>query len=240
MWQTSKGILLKKTPYSDNKYILKIFTLHEGTGSYSVTVSESRKSASLRSVIGQPLPMIEFTYYNKASAEIRTLKSVHIDYPYKRIPHEMVRQAIAVFMNELILQTIKLPLQDEKMYSFLRQSLLFLDEETLHSANFPVWFAIRLALQLGIAPKNNKVEAGSTFDLISGKFVSDQGLPGVTLSEDLSSTLSYFMSAENPPGIVISKKDRMTMLNFMLDYLTFHADFQLRLKSADILSLIFQ
>ncbi len=240
MWLSCRGIFLKKIQYSDNKYLLKILTENEGVGTFSVRVPDAKKSSNIRSSIGQPLAFVEFLCYNKSSAEIRAIRNIQIDEAYIYIPHDMVRQTMAIFVNELILQTIQLPLQDIKLYAFLKHSLQTLDSENINKANFPIWFSIQLSLHLGIGPKTSDYISGSVFDLVSGKFTRQEMNPGIHLTQDLSLLLCKFSESHTPPDIHVTRQDRMAILQFILDYLTFHADFHPKIKSAEILSVVFQ
>jgi DNA repair protein RecO (recombination protein O) len=240
MWQSIRGIFLKKIQYSDSKYLLKILTENEGVGTFSIRVPDLKKTSVIRSSIGQPLSFVEFICFNKPSSEIKAIKDIHADKAYIHIPHDMIRQTLAIFVNELILQTIQLPMQDKNLYSFLKHSLKILDSDNLNKANFPVWFALQLSLQLGIGPKTSDFQPECVFDLVSGKFMRHNENPGVTLSEELSILLHTFTEAQSPPEVHVPKQDRMHLLQFTLDYLTFHADFHPRIKSAEILSIVFQ
>jgi len=240
MWEVSKGILLKKIQYADSRYILKVLTPHEGVCAYSIRISSSRKSA-VRNLVGQPMACIEMTYYNKATSEIRAIKTIHIDEPFVLIPHDVIRQSIALFMNEMVLQTIKLPVHDRMMYDFLKSSLQLLDTEKLPGlANFPLWFALRLALKLGIGPKKPEHVNENVFDLISGSYMPLSDMPGITLTPQLSQKLRLLMDTDVPPDISMARTERMALMHFMIDYFAFHADFDAHIKSADVLSLVFQ
>lgn len=240
MWQTSRGILLKKTTYADHKYILKIFTPHEGVESFSIHVPGDRKKSVARSVIGQPMALTEFTFFNKPNREIRAIKSINVDEPYQNIPHDVVRQTILLFMNEMILQTIRLPMQDEKLYHFVRNALLTLDKTHQHRGNFPIWFAVSLALQLGIGIKKPELPGQTVFDLVSAGFSEPSAFPGIAMSPELSGYLQLFLGVSSPPEVSIPRADRHNIMSFLLDYFTYHADFDPHIKSADILSIVFQ
>lgn len=240
MWQTTQGILLKKTRYADNKYILKIFTANDGVGSFSIQTSDKGKKNIVRALLGQPMAFIEFTYLNKATKEIKPIRDIHSDITFLTIPHDIIRQTISLFMNEMILQTIRLPMHDEQMYQFLRNSLIQLDDKQSNAANFPVWFAVHLAVKLGFGPKKPEHESHKVFDLVTGKFAEPSVIPGVTLTPELSEHLKILISEPTPPDISIPRKDRLTLLNFMLDYFSYHADFDANIKSSEILSMVFQ
>ncbi len=240
MWQTTRGILLKKTQYADQKFILKVFTIHDGVASFSIQIPGTRRKNNSRSLLGQPMVFVEMTFLSKPSSEIKPIKTIHCDVPFLNIPHDIIRQTITLFINDMILQTIRLPMHDDQMYQFLRNSLLLLDDKQSNTANFPVWFAINLAVKLGFGPKKQENESQNVFDLVTGRFTDAFAVPGVTLTPELSRYMNHMIQEPIPPEIPISKKDRLILLNFMLDYFTYHADFDAKIKSSGILSMVFQ
>ncbi len=241
MLEASDGILLKKTPYADEKYILIILTPERGIGTFSLKTGKSGQKNSVRAILGQPLPMISFVAFGKPDAEISSIKQLNIDIPYLNIPHDFVRQSVALFVNELVLQTLKMPVKDEKLYGFLKNALLLLDSDSVMLSNYPLWFSVTLASYLGIGPlKPSDSRRDTLFDLVSGRYMATAAMPGVHLSSELSAVLSEFISCDTIPDIVIEKKDRQALLGFMMDFFSFHADFDPRIRSADILQIIFR
>ncbi len=240
MWQSAKGILLKRIPYAENRFILKIFTENEGVLSFSIRPDTKSGKGKNRSVLGQPLSIIEFEFVGKAHSDIHTARNIHLDYPFSLIPHDFYRQSIVMFMNELILQTIKLPLSDNKIYCFLKDSLLLLDNANVNIGNFPLWFIIQLSSSLGIGPVFSEKMKDDIFDLVTGNFVKSDAIPGVHLSTEMSEILNVFICSGFPPKENFLHKDRQFLLNFMLDYLSFHADFKTDFKSVQILNAIFK
>jgi len=239
MWSSSKGILISKTQYADSKYILKIFTPEHGVGSYAIRYSSSSKKSPFRAILGQNMALVEFVSYNKGNDGIKNAKNMVIDVPFQNIPHDTGRQTVALYMNELILQTVKLPLRDPDMYEFLHKSLMLLDNKETNAANFPLWFALSLAQRLGFGIKMPENAAQNVVDLISGAFIEESILPGVTLTKELSALLLEFLEAQVPPSYPVSRAHRSVLLGFMADYFAYHADFDAHIKSADVLSVIF-
>jgi DNA repair protein RecO (recombination protein O) len=240
MLTASDGILLKKTPYADDKFILKILTPEKGIGSFSIKISSSAKKNSARSILGQTLPLIHFVVFGKPDADISSVRQMNIDVSYIHIPHDFMRQSVALFVNELVLQTLRMPNKDEEMYGFLKNALLLLDSDSIHLANYPLWFSVSLASYLGIGPLRPSTDEDTVFDLVSGKFMQSSVLPGVQLTPELSALLLKFICSDNIPDICIDRKDRQVLLNFMIDFFSFHADFDPRIRSADILQTVFR
>lgn len=234
--QTTTGILLKKIPYSDFKFILKIYTKDFGISAFSVNVN--KKKAGLRSLIGQPLSLVEVEYIDNGS-EIRIIKNINLSYTFNQITHDIEKQCIMLFMNEMILQSLQLPQNDKIVYDFLINYILFLDKTTEKLANFPIVFTLELSKSLGFGPSIPDKADNFVFNLHTGKFVQDNNLPSVVMDTESSQFLYQLLTSENPLQVPISRKDRNTILLYLLDYFSFHGDFNPQINSYETLKTIF-
>lgn len=71
--------------------------------------------------------------------------------------------------------------------------------------------------------------------------MQSSALPGVQLNPELSAMLLQFIIASDQiPDIVIDRKDRKALLSFMIDFFSFHSDFDPQIRSADILHAVFR
>jgi len=240
MWTSLNGILLKKIQYSDNKYILKIFTEDKGLNSFYFKSPHKKNTKKSRNVniLNLSMPIIEFLCTDNDN-DINIIKEINISLVYENIPHSFVKQSITMFMNELILETIKLQQNDEEIYTFIKNSLIILDNSKESLANFPLWFTVKFAMKLGFAPSKPENTNNKLFDLISGKFVKVDKINSITLEENLSEYLLNMIETDEYYLTEISKLQRKKMMIFMLDFFSFHADFDPNLKTLKILNEVF-
>jgi len=239
MYDTDNGILLKKTQYKDDKYILKIYGSQSGLNTYSIDLSRGKKSQLYRNIIGQPMSYIEFEYLNKLTSEVKPIRELHFHYTYTSIPYDFVKQSIALFMNELLLQTLRLPQFDKNLYNFITDAIVQLDTLQVGQQLFPLWFTFELSKQLGFGPTLPKTKSETLFDISKGTFIEAKSEPSVTLSESLSCLLLQFLGSEKPFEMNLKKEERKNLLHTALDFYSFHGDFDTDMKSLDILHVIF-
>jgi len=239
MYDSEQGILLKKTQYQDNKYILKIYASESGLSSYYVNIGKGKKSQLYRNIIGQPMSYIEFEYLNKLTAEVKPIQKLNFYYTYTSIPYNFTKQSISLFMNELLLQTMRLPQFDKNLYNFITNSILKLDIQEHGLQLFPLWFIFELSKQLGFGPTLPQTTYETLFDIGKGTFVDAHLQPAITLSEQLSQTLLLFLSSDNPFEMQIKKNIRNSLLQAAIEFYSLHGDFETEIKSLDILHIIF-
>lgn len=238
MLSTTQGIILKKIPYSDQKFILKVYTKDFGLGSFAININ--KKNTSTRAIIGQPLSLVEIEYYSNTGSEIKRIKNLNLHHNFKEITYNIDKQCISLFMNELLLQCIKLPQDDKQVYYFILNSLISLDKINSSYANFPILFASELAKILGFGPKHSEKEEETLFDLQSGNFIAESKIPSITMDKECSYYYNKILTSADPLEIKIPKKARMIMLSFIMEYYSFHGDFNPELHSFEILRTILE
>lgn len=238
MLSTTQGIILKKIPYSDQKYILKVFTRDFGLASFAISIN--KKNTSIRSIIGQPLSLVEIEYYSNSGTDIKRIKNLNLHHNFQEISYNIDKQCVSLFMNELILQCLRLPQDDKQVYYFIIDSLQGLDNLKSSIANFPIFFAIELAKILGFGPKHSDNEEETLFDLQSGRFISESIIPSITMDKECSFYYNKLLTSTKPLEIKIPKKVRIIMLSFIMEYYSFHGDFNPELHSFEILRTILE
>lgn len=240
MWHSTIGIILKKIPYSEQKFILKILTHDGGLGTFSISAGRQKHFAHIRSLIGQPMALIEFSFLDQESREIKPIREISSHLNYKNISNDITKQTVTLFINELVMQTIRLPQQDKEMFNFLKNMLHTLDESNKSLSLFPSWFALQLSQQLGFGPKAPDRSTETLFDLLAGKFTEPSLLPGITMDEVSSSCLLQLINSSDVPSFKIPKLQRQVLLNYLLDYFSLHSDFDSDIKSVAVLHAIFE
>lgn len=133
MLQTTDAIVLALQPYSDKASILRAYVRTGGCVSYMVYGAHSQRGTKkgILSVLS-PLNLIELTADAKATQQLPTLKECHLKY----VPiatTDIARQCVRMFVAELLLKTLRLPLSDERIFNYLCDLVQEIDTtENLH------------------------------------------------------------------------------------------------------------
>lgn len=170
MLQKTVGIVLHILKYSDTSHIVEMYTEVSGRASFLVAVPRSRKAA-VKSVLFQPLSLIEFEADFRPNATLYKIKEAKSFFPFSSIPYDPYKSAMALFMAEFLFRAIREEAENRPLFSYLLHSITWLDECREGFANFHLVFLMRLSRFLGLYPNLEDYQEGDYFDLLNACFV---------------------------------------------------------------------
>lgn len=211
------GILLKKINYSETSLILHFFTLEKGFQAYLFQGGKKKKGNIL-----QPLTMVEINAYQRPDSELAKISSIAPDFIPQSIPYDPLKSGIAFFITEILEQSLRSSDKDEQMFRLLEQEIHWLDDtETI--TNYPIWFMLRVAQQLGFGV-HRVGNDGKIFDLqdgvISNQTPSSHAFendPSVSELRDLLGLSKAELLAQN-----VHKTYRTQVINHLISYYRWH------------------
>ncbi len=173
----TKGIVLRTVKYGETSIIVSIFTELFGIQSYLVNgVRASTKKGSGKANLFQPAAILDLIVYHNELRNLQRIKEFRWGYLYKHIFSDIKKNAVALFMVELLTKCLKQPEANEDLFHFAEDAFLHLDESSeMVTANFPLFFALHLAVFFGVLPNLSKPEIFENsknlyFDLKEGNF----------------------------------------------------------------------
>lgn len=133
MLQKTVGIVLHVLKYNDTSNIVEMYTELSGRASFLVTVPRSKK-ATVKSVLFQPLALIEFEADYRPNTSLFRIKEAKSFSPFTSIPYDPFKSAIALFsLNFFIvpfvrrLRTVRcLPIYNILYYGWIPVRLVLL------------------------------------------------------------------------------------------------------------------
>lgn len=216
MMEKTKAVVLHTLRYADSKNIVTMFTESHGALSFMVRVPKNRRSV-MQNVLLSPLSLLEIDLDYQESSRLQRLIDVRVDEPYGSLPYNPMKQTIALFLSEFLYYSLREEQSNPDLFSYLVNSLLWLDARTEQYANFPLTFLIRLSRFLGIWPDTE--EAQKT--LRQGE---DSLVPLILRMDFATMHLFHF-----------SREQRQRLLEVLNDYYRLHVPHFPELKSMAIL-----
>jgi DNA repair protein RecO (recombination protein O) len=145
-----------------------------------------------------------------------------------------------MFLNELLLKTIREYQCDEDLFNFISESLTVLDEHQSNEVNFHLKFLLELSLHLGFYPNGQYSESFPYFDLYEGVFTSEQSLHKAVIGPDLSPRFSELiqLSISECDKVKLSNQERRALLSLLVDYYKIHIDKFDGLQSKEVLEAV--
>jgi len=241
MDDTIQGIVLQSIRYGDTSLIVKVFTRSFGLRSYMVKGAFNHNSKS-RAALFQNLHLINYVEAGKPNkSSLGYMKDVQLATVYQSIPFVMNKSAILMYVSELLSKTITEQEQNEPLYDFISQSLLWLDLVHQDYANFPLFFTLELTRHLGFYPKTNH-ESGYCFDMMEGSFSHDYPLHPYYFDAEDAQLLSQLLNAgiDETCRIPLHVNQRRSLLDGLIVFMRLHAPVMNDFHSHEVLKTVLE
>ena len=169
----TKGIVLRAVKYGETSLIVTMFTELFGLQSYLVNgVRTSSKKGSGKANLFQPTAILDMVVYNNELKHLNRIKEFKWSYLYQHIFSDVPKNAVALFMIELLTKCSKQPEANPELFEFCEDAFIHLDESTGSvMANFPLFFALHLPVFFGFRISDEYSDKNSIVDLQEGMFV---------------------------------------------------------------------
>lgn len=236
----TRAIVFKAIRYGDNSLIVKLLTEANGLQSYMVK-GAFNKSAKIRAALFQPLTLLEIVSAG-SHGELGYLKEASVEYSYQNIPININKNAIVLFLSELLTKTIQETETDFELFDFVHHALIHLDEMGSNYADFPLRFAIELSRFLGFEPNIDNYQPGSIFDLEEGCFRHDG--TGVVYPIDGQASAAFYQLCKNNlfgnECLHLTNNGRRQLLDAVITYYKLHVSGFNEMKSHEVLKAVLQ
>ncbi|MBQ2498437.1 MAG: DNA repair protein RecO, partial [Bacteroidales bacterium] len=117
----TRAIVIKAIKYGDNSLIVKLLTEENGLRSFMIK-GAFNKTAKIRAALFQPLTLLDVTCADTRS-ELGYLKEASVEYTYKSIPYEINKNAIVLFVCEMLSKSIQDSETDTELFGFIHDAL---------------------------------------------------------------------------------------------------------------------
>lgn len=240
MYEKLRGIVLNTIRYSDKHNIVHIYT--DGCGLMSFAVPQGRTNAArMRNAMLMPLSLIDLEVGVRNGRDLSILREVRRNYPLATIYSDPMKNAIALFISELLAHVIQEPEGNAYLFSYIEQSVKLLEELPGQIANFHICFLYHLGAHLGIQPNIESFRSGYWFDMTDGVFVP-AAVRGHALLQPQEAQVIHLLSRmtfSNMSVFRFNREERNRMLDVIINYYRLHNAAIGTLRSPDILKQLF-
>jgi DNA repair protein RecO (recombination protein O) len=241
MHYSLEAITLGTIKYGDSSLIAACYTKQHGLQSYILKgILTTRGNKKNSKSLFEPLNLLELEAPKNPSDRLGYIKEAKLNIHYSSIPFDLRKKALIFFLAEVIHQVVKEEHEaNEKLFDFLREKLLWLDNHQNISL-FHVKMMLDLTKFIGFYPNTNN-SSDSYFNLESGCMSSIK--PYGKYLEGKIKTLWFSilgMEFGEVWSIKITKEDKKTLLNSVVNYYEIHLQQFKPPKSTEILNEIFK
>src|SRR5215467_13355231 len=121
----TKGIVLRTVKYGETSLIVSILTELFGVQSYLVNgVRASSKKGSGKANLFQPAGILDLIVYHNELRNLQRMKEFRWSYLYQHIFSDIRKNAVALFMVELLSKCLKQPEENEELFQFAEDCFL--------------------------------------------------------------------------------------------------------------------
>lgn len=199
----TKGIVLRSVKYGETSLVVSMFTELYGLQSYLVNgVRTASKKGGAKATFFQPASLLDLVVYHNEFNNLQRIREYKWSMLYQHILSDVVKNAVASFMIELLSKGVKEPEPNPDLFYFLEDSLLHLDKASGHvAANFPLFFALHLPYFFGFRISDEYTEEQHYLDLLEGVFVAHQPGHNQYLQDREAEITSYILKAQRPSDL---------------------------------------
>jgi DNA repair protein RecO (recombination protein O) len=200
MIHKTKGIVLRSIKYGETSLVLTVFTELFGLQSYIVNgVRTVSKKGSSKSVFFQPSAILDLVVYHNEFKNLQRIKEYKWAHLYQHIFSDVRKNSVALFIIELLTKCLKQPEANAELFYFVEDALVHLDKSNdTVAANFPLFFAVHLAVFFGFRINDEFSEEKHYLDLEEGLFTDTQPKHPNYLDDKAAEITSYILKVQQP------------------------------------------
>lgn len=227
MLHKTKGIVISFVKYKETSIIVKIYTEAFGIQTYIENGVRSAKGKN-KIALFQPLTLLDLVVYHDTKKEIHRISEIKCLYPYQTITVDIKKSSLAIFINEVLNNSLKEHSENTPLFNFLEDSLKYLDQHEDQIENFHLYFLINYCFYLGFGPESEE-------DVVNQ--LNDHAVP-VNFEE--KKLIKELIHQNFGAGLQISKPLRIKTLELILLYFKIHVEGFGNLRSMGILKEVLE
>lgn len=232
----TEAIVLHSFKYGETRLIVDVFARESGRLSLIAALPKTQKSR-LKKQYFQPMTLLELEYEQRQRVQLQRLKDARILTPWASIPFSPEKLALSLFVAEFLYHSLRSEQQDELLFSYISDSMQWLDTATQGYANFHLTFLMRMSRFLGFYPNLDEYREGCVFDLRAGTFTGTSPLHSDILTAAEARLIHLLMRMDFPTMHLyrLSRHDRNRIVEVLLQYYRLHIPQFPELKSLHVL-----
>ena len=236
----TRGIVTRAVKYAETSLICDIYTEQLGLQTYIVSGVRKKKSRFGAGLL-QLMSILEIDAQHQNNKSMHRILEAKPAYVYTRLPFEITRSSVGLFMIELVQKSIKEQEQNRVLFEFLYDAFSQLDQTPHSIANWHISFMVQLADYLGFKLDDNFSAEMPYFDIREGRFRTVRIFSQDGLDQHLSEILFAFtqLPFSEVHNIRMHREQRQLLLQRLIRYYQYRIEHFKELNTFNILQSIF-
>lgn len=208
-------IILNYTKIRDNSIVVHTLSRTYGRKSFLV-----RTGAKAKMAFYLPLNILELSVTENPKSDLWYARPVAAKYSLLGIRNNVFKNAISLFMAEVIYRTVKDGAAEDGLYEWCEHQILTLDALQSDFSNFHIYFLLEFCIALGFRPE-----------------VADL-LP---FTDENQAVVAQFMRSDLASAMLIPLTGRVRgdIASSIIRYLEFHTESAINIRSLQVLHELF-
>lgn len=187
-----------------------------------------------------PLSILDVVTYSNLGPAMPNIKEMTPAENLSSLVTDIRKNAIAIFISELLTKSIREVEPNGILYNFISSSVLVLDSLSEGVENFHLHFLAHYCKILGYMPLDNFNAEDKYFNFIQAEYTSFYEKANC-FTQEQSALLHLVLTTPvtKIADIKCSGTERSDFIKRLLDYLSYHLDGKLEIKSLPVLHEIF-
>lgn len=238
MLTTTEAIVLNSLRYNESDLIVKCYTKSHGILSFMVKGVLKSKRGKFKASYFQVFSLLSIHCQVKNKDQLNYFKDVQPSEHLTSLQSNIFKGTLAMFISEVVKSVIYEEEQNEELFNFLKNSILWLDNAD-HYSNFHLSFLTKLTSYIGFYPSLKNEDGEIYFSIRDGHFLPYEDK--FCLNEDYSLILKDLISLDENDyqSLKVDKIQRSKMLEILLHYYELHIESFKIPKSLDVLKHVF-
>ena len=240
MNEKTEAIVLHSIKHSDTSTILHLLTEKFGHLAFAVSGIRGKRSRIKASML-MPLTLLEIDFNNNNKFDLQRISDAKLLRTFGAIPFDPARNAIAIFIAEVLHKTQREPNPDPAVFALVKETILKLDDPAIHIGNFHLIFLLRYAAALGFAPLADSYSNGLMFNIADGTFGASTSASNLMLDKEESAALNALcsLSYERGSDIAIGRQLKKKITLDLMDFFRLHTNERQEFKSLNVIYELF-
>lgn len=214
----TQGIVLRIVRYGETSVIAHVLTELFGVQSYLVNGVRSTRASGARASMLQPANILDMVVYNRDGGRLQRISDIRFAYLYRFLYADVVKNAVALYLVELLDKTLKQPEPHPELFYLAREALQWMDGAGAGIGNLPLYFTLRISELLGFRFYRHACPATPYLDLREGSYVPEPPGHGQYLDEKCGQVTEALLSIPGFEGLGAIRTDKQTRQRLLAAY----------------------
>ncbi len=235
------AIVLHSLKYGDSQMIVDLFTRAMGRVSFFCHIPKTNKG-KIKKQLFQPLTILDIVFDYRPHASMQHFRDLRLTKPFVSVPFDPIKLSISLFLSEFLYHATRDEQQNEPLYDYIEDSLLWLDNVSERFSNFHLVFMMRLSRFIGFFPNLAEDASQRWFDLRNSVFTGVRPPHPDFLEPAEASNLTLLMRMDyhNMHLFRLTQAERNRCAEIILYYYRLHVPGFPELKSLPVLQTLFR